>query len=441
MKQRTIRKRDDEDDDAEIAKPIIKKETSKPKSASSIGLSFDDDVGGDATGFKIKKSKLSQANILLPTDLHDSVKEESLGGMYSKESLEALKKSQQFTSANISENDPDIITEMNTQINSNIAVDLSLMGTETPDQHPMQNYDIVLSGEDAEKLEEVEEMERRDKGITDDDDEGNGFIPFHTPKQSQYTDPDREEEDDSEMKREMTQAKLRAKADAARKESKANRTFMSTSEGAKKAKSKGVRFVDEESALEVDEQWESQVAQRAGLTVTQRPSVQPLDIEAESDSYLHTLSRKTHNSNTLLSSVNETGINATAFASTQKKSNSFLQATSDSASSKGLEFQEIKSTLLQAIESFSESTSTLTQKRSRLEQERELLNKQKVVLQRKVEIGEPVFRFLQVSFYHFKKHSFILCILNTYQFIYLNYACFYLIGSQGVDARSSRDVA
>lgn len=408
MKQRVIRKRDHDDDVDEgkevvTAKPTIKnsKITTKPK--LTVGLSFDDDNDlNQGGGFQIKKSKLSQAVIINHFDSSELVKEESLGGMYSKESLDLLKKSQLFTTINNNEsNDNEVANHDENEYKNQMNIDLvdqvdqfdsSPMNSHSINQNThnqnTQEYEIVLSGEDAEKLEEIEEMEQRDKGITINTNSAmnQDFIPFRTNKYLSDTNMDdmNQTERDIEMDQEMKNAKLRMKADITKSSLKSDRIFMSTS-GGEKGKSKGsVRFATTDdnnshsSMLEVDVQWENQITQRAGLglTSTHRPLLRS-DYDNEGSTIANITSTTT----------------ATATTSYMKHSSTV------GSHSKGFDFHQIKSTLSQALSSFTESTNALSQKSSRLEQERELLYKQKIVLQRKVEVGEPVFRYMQVSIY------------------------------------------
>ena len=128
-------------------------------------LSFNDEVndGEVATIFMKKKSKLSQnIPIVISHDFTESLREAAFGGSYNADTLNDLKKSQQQSS------------EFK---KSNQSKHMKVRFEEDEDIQ-------VLSGYDAEKLEQINEMENEDK---------NGLLSYsdtllHTQNSAQNTD-------------------------------------------------------------------------------------------------------------------------------------------------------------------------------------------------------------------------------------------------------------
>ena len=255
MKGRAFRKRNDSDESdneqnntTTVVKKVKKQAnvqftTSKP----SQSLSFNDDE--ETTTFKVKKSKLSKKYIESNTQPIQSIQEETLGGRYNLESLNELKSTQQFILP--LKSDTTTTTHEETDLITNYKVN--------KDIEP-----IVLSGTDAEKLEEVEELEYKDRI----DIQQQAYTQAYTPLL--HTTNTAEEEENNEelfikMEKDMKYAKLQSQVKNKKKIQDKGRIFIGSDSGTAK---KGSEFLPFDSSIhgstndEVDDEWEREIMSR-----------------------------------------------------------------------------------------------------------------------------------------------------------------------------------
>ena len=252
MKGRAFRKRNDSDESdneqnntTTVVKKVKKQAnvqftTSKP----SQSLSFNDDE--ETTTFKVKKSKLSKKYIESNTQPIQSIQEETLGGRYNLESLNELKSTQQFILPLKSDTTTTTLEQTDLTTNTNYNKDIE---------------PIVLSGADAEKLEEVEELEYKDRiDIQQQAYTSNSAILNNTKTTE-------EEENNEElfikMEKDMKYAKLQSQVKNKKKIQEKGRIFIGSDSTAKKGSSEFLPFDSNIHADdEVDNEWEREIMSR-----------------------------------------------------------------------------------------------------------------------------------------------------------------------------------
>ena len=268
----------------------------------------------------------------------------------------------------------------------------------------------VLSGDDAELLDQLRENEKND---TED------ILYFNTPSKSN-------------KKHTTTTTKAAASNaydDFQNKNSQ--RVYMSSSSSSSSLANKKKTAADENRQniyLETDDIWEAEIAARAGITninMLNHTNKNTYDLLTSA-----TTNRTTNSAATSASITNTNKItNTTSAANTHNNNISMNAYTNLSTAPTGLEFIELKKLLQNSLQLSQEAMNMLIQKQVKYEHEYELLIQEERGLDQKIIELQPIYNFLQVC------GRIIIYYYLLYQYVYIcvcMYVCMYIYISLGL---------